>query len=155
MRRTRRLFATILSVALAGTLLTMPASAAPFETFPIDDKFPVVNPCTGQETMLSLTGVIHLREQLTAGGTFHLLERFDAAWTTDDGFAGTAKQVTTVADRNPGAFDDFVVHLTLHFIGRDANGIVVQSRELFVLNLRDDDAIAQRQRLTDRCSGRR
>lgn len=154
MRRTRRLFATILSVALAGTLFTMPASAAPFETFPIEYAFPVDNPCTGQETELSLTGVVHVREQLTAGGTFHLLERFDATWTTADGFAGTARQVVTVTDRNPGTFDDFVVHLTLHFIGRDANGRVVQSRELFVLNLRDGDTIVQRERLTARCSDR-
>jgi hypothetical protein len=155
MRRTRRLFASILSVALAGTLFTMPASAAPFETFAIEHAFPVDNPCTGQTTELSLTGVVHVREQLTDGGTFHLLERFDAAWTTADGFAGTARQVVTVTDRNPGAFDNYAVHLTLHFIGRDASGRVVQSRELFVVNLREGDAIVQREQLTARCSGRR
>jgi hypothetical protein len=154
-RRTRRTFATTLGAALVGSALAAPASASSFETVPFDDAYPVVNPCTGETTMLTLSGVAHVREQLTPGGTFQLLERFDVTWTTDDGFAGTARQVGTVTDRAPGTFDDLVTHVTLHFIGRDDSGAVVRSRELSVLNLRDGAAIVERHRLDGRCTGRR
>ena len=143
-RRTRTLFATTLCAALIGAVCTLPASAASFETFPIEAVRNVVNPCTGEETVQTLSGAVHVREQLTPAGTFHILERFDVTWWTDDGFAGTARQVVTVTDRNPGAFDDYVLHVTLHFIGRDGSGRVVQTRELAVLNLRDGDAIVER-----------
>lgn len=154
-RRTRRTFATILSAAVVGAAFTMPASAASFETFPIEHVHEVVNPCTGEWTVQTLSGLVHVREQLTPGGTFHLLERFDVTWTTDDGFAGTARQVLTVIDRNPGTFDDYVAHLTVHFIGRDGNGRVVQTRELVVVNLRGGEVIVDRQRFDERCTGRR
>jgi hypothetical protein len=151
----RRTFVTTVCAALVGALIATPASASSFETVPIDDAYPVVNPCTGEWTMLTLSGVMHVREHLTPGGTFQLLERFDVTWTTDDGFAGTARQVSTVTDRNPGAFDDLVGHSTVHFIGRNGSGAIVQSRELFVLNLRDGHAIVHRHRLDARCTGRR
>jgi hypothetical protein len=154
-RRARRTVATTLGAAVAGAVMAMPAAAASFETFPIADAYPVVNVCTGEWTMLTLSGVVHVREQLTPGGTFHRLERFDVSWTTDDGFAGTARQLSTVTDREPGTFDDYVAHLTVHFIGRDGSGAVVQSRELVVVNLRDGDVIVDRQQLDARCTGRR
>jgi hypothetical protein len=154
-RRTRRLFATALCAALVGAVFATPASAAAFETFPIKAVREVVNPCTGEWTVQTLSGVVHVREQLTPGGTFHVLERFDVTWSTDDGFAGTARQVLTVTDRNPGNFDDYVLHLALHFIGRDGSGRVVQTRELVVLNLRDGDALVEAERFDERCSGRR
>lgn len=43
-------------------------------------------------------------------------------WTPDDGSAGTARQVRTVTDREPGTLDDFVTHITVHFIGRSGSG---------------------------------
>jgi hypothetical protein len=153
--KARRIFATTLGAALVGVALTTPAAASSFETFPIDHAYPVVNVCTGEWTMLTLSGVVHVRERMTPGGTFQLLERFDVTWTTDDGFAGTARQVGTVTDRDPGTFDDLVEHVTVHFIGRDGSGAVAQSRELFVLNLRDGDAIVYRHRLDGRCTGHR
>jgi hypothetical protein len=70
-------------------------------------------------------------------------------------FAGTAKQVGTVTDRNPGTFNDLVAHTTLHFIGRDESGAIAQTRDLIVLNLRGGEAIVDRQRLDARCTGRR
>jgi hypothetical protein len=152
---TRRTLATTLSAAVVGAVFAMPAAASSFETFPIDDTYPVVNVCTGEWTTLTLSGVVHTREQRTPGGPLQLLERFDVNWTTDDGFAGTARQVGAVTDRDPGTFDDLVGHVSLHFIGRDGSGAVVQTRELFVLNLRDGDAIVDRQRLDARCTGRR
>jgi hypothetical protein len=154
-RRARRTVVTTISAAVAGAVFAMPAAASPFETFPIADAYPVVNVCTGEWTMLTLSGVVHVREQLTAGGTFHLLQRFEASWTTDDGFAGTARQVRTVTDREPGTFDDFVTHLTVHFIGRNGSGAVVRSRELVVLNVRDGEMIVDRQRLDTSCTGHR
>jgi hypothetical protein len=102
-----------------------------------------------------LTGVVHVREQLTPGGTFHVLERFDVTWTTEDGFAGTARQVGTVTDREPGTFDDLVEHVTLHVIGRDGSGAAAQSRERFVRNVRDGDTIVHLSRFDARCTGRR
>jgi hypothetical protein len=154
-RRTRRTFATTLGAALVGAMFATPTAASSFETFPIEHTYPVVNPCTGEWTMLTLSGVVHVREQLTPGGTFQLLERFDVTWTTDDGFAGTARQVGTVTDRDPGTFDDLVEHVTVHFIGRDGSGAVAQSRELFVRNVRDGDAVVHRHRLDGRCTGHR
>jgi hypothetical protein len=154
-RRTRRTFATTLGAALIGAMFATPTAASSSETFPIEDTYPVINPCTGEWTMLTLSGVVHVREQLTSGGTFHVLERFDVTWTTEDGFAGTARQVGTVTDRAPGTFDDLVEHVTLHFIGRDGSGAVAQSRERFVRNVRDGDLIVHLSRLDARCTGRR
>ena len=154
-RRARRTFLTALGAAVAGAVLATPAAAASFETFPIADAYPVVNVCTGEWTMLTLSGVVHVREQLTPGGTFHRVQRFDVDWTTDDGFVGTARQLSTVTDRDPGTFDDYVAHLSVHFIGRDGSGAVAQSRELIVLNIRDGDVIVDRQQLDARCTGRR
>jgi hypothetical protein len=74
---------------------------------------------------------------------------------TDDGFAGTANQVGTTTDRAPGTFSDPVAHTTLHFIGRDDSGTVAQTRDLVVPNLRDGEAIVDRQWLHARCTGRR
>lgn len=46
-------------------MLTASAVANPHKAFPLDPSFPVETPCTGASTLLTLTGTVYLREQLT------------------------------------------------------------------------------------------
>lgn len=80
-------------VPLIGLLVGLMGSVAwgkgPTEVFPVDSQFPSVNPCTGEEVIVSLTGEVRVHEFFNEAGDMHHFNTvavLDAE--TSDGFFG-------------------------------------------------------------------
>jgi len=75
----------------------------PPEVLPVDVQFPIVNPCTGEEVTVSLTGEVRIHNMFNEAGDMHHFNTvavLDAE--TSDGFVG--KDIEAEAHNAEGPF---------------------------------------------------
>lgn len=119
-------------VALA---FAAPAAADRPQQFPIFDQFPDVNPCTGEEMMVTFTGTFYVHEH----GSREVV-RGDRTITTSDGFVGHGTD--SFVDNGQ------VVRFRQTDIMANDSGDRFRARGVFVLNLRSDTVRVDRFELT-------
>ena len=127
-----------LAVALVSVLalaFVAPAAADRPQAFPIFDRFPDVNPCTGEDMTVTFTGTFFVHEHGS-----RVVVRGDRTITTSDGFVGHGTD--TFVDNGQ------VVVFRQTDIMRNASGDKFRARGLFVLNLRTDTVRVDRFSLT-------
>jgi hypothetical protein len=91
---TRFALPTLAAILALGLFPAAAAGEAP-ASFPFNESFVAVNPCTGLEETTTVTGTFFVYER-GVGGLSH---RLDRTITTSDGFSGHGEEISIDHDR--------------------------------------------------------
>jgi hypothetical protein len=81
---------SVIGAILAVGLFAAPASADPPLAFPFQETFTLVNPCTGLDETVTVTGVFYVYER----GVHGISHRLDRALETSSGFTGHGSEIS-------------------------------------------------------------